>query len=406
MGIGSFLQWLLGTSFAGCILTLVILLVKFGFRRQMSAGWHYYLWFLLIIKLVIPFGPASSFSVFTMLNYCSKQISAGTFQQAETMIKAHHGNPFRHNWANPAGDYAISVSKNDHFTFLLIIWLAGVIFFTVYLLLQNRKTVNLLKNRQPVKDQSVLEQFESCKRMMGIRANIALLATDQIQIPGLYGVFRPSLLLPGNISEWLFAERLKHIFLHELAHYQRKDVLLNFGICVLQIIHWFNPMIAFAFYQMRQEREAATDSLALSYLDPREYRSFGDTIIQFLSHLSFSKIAMALALLNNKSSLKRRLANIAFYKRNCNYQRLWGSALALLIGCLGLTNASALPQTDDYVQKVSNVVQEDLSGYFHGLEGSFVLLDQSRNAFTIYNEKKSRERVSPDSTFKIYAALR
>jgi bla regulator protein BlaR1 len=116
MEIGSFLQWLLGTSFAGCILTLLILLVKFGFGRQMSTGWHYYLWFLLIIKLVIPFGPASSFSVFTMLNYCSKQISAGTFQQAETMIKAHHGNPSRHNWANPAGDYAISASKNSHFT--------------------------------------------------------------------------------------------------------------------------------------------------------------------------------------------------------------------------------------------------------------------------------------------------
>jgi bla regulator protein BlaR1 len=53
----------------------------------------------------------------------------------------------------------------------------------------------------------------------------------------------------------------------------------------------------------------------------------------------------------------------------------------------------------------TNVVREDLSGYFNGLEGSVVLLDQDRDKFTIYNEKKSRGRVSPDSTFKIYAAL-
>jgi bla regulator protein BlaR1 len=406
MGISSFLQWLLTTSFAGCILTLVVLMVKFIFGRRMSAGWHYSIWFLLIIKLTVPFAPASSFSIFTALNYLSEQITAGSFPQAGSVEKAHHYlSSHRYNWSGPAGDYSISVSKNNHFTLLFVIWLTGVVFLTLYLILQNRKTVKLLKDRLPINDELVLDRFESCKRTMGIRAHISLLATDRIQIPGLYGMFRPSLLLPGDISKWLSSEQLKYIFLHELAHYKRKDVLINFAICVLQIIHWFNPVIAFAFYQMRQEREAATDSLALSYLDPKDYRSFGNTIIQFLCNISFPKTTVALTLLKDKTSIKRRIANIASYRRRRNYQRLWGSALLLLIGCFGLTNASALPQTDYYSPKVSNVVREDLTGYFNDMEGSFVLFDQSQNKFTIYNEKKSRERVSPDSTFKIYAAL-
>ncbi|HBE80000.1 MAG TPA: BlaR1 family beta-lactam sensor/signal transducer [Firmicutes bacterium] len=406
MWIDSFFQWLLISSLMGCILTLVILLVKLIFRRHLSTEWHYGLWLFLIIKLLIPFGPASSWSVFTVLNYLSEKIPAVAFVTADTAEKVHHYfNPFAHRgMADPAMDYSISISKNPHLILLFLIWLAGAALFSVYLISQNRNTVKLLKNIERVHDGPVLQLFESCKRMVGIRGKIKLLYTDQIQIPVLYGVVAPSLLLPRGISEQISLEQLKYIFLHELAHYKRKDPYVNLGMCFLQIMHWFNPVIALAFYQMRREREAATDSLALSYLKDTEYRNYGDTIILFLSNMSSSK-TIALGFLDNKISIKGRIFNIAFYHRNSPHQRLLGAILAIGVGFFVLTNSSGLPQTDYYAKDLSNIEKADLGEYFQGFQGSFVLLSQDRNKITIYNETKSRERVSPDSTYKIYSAL-
>lgn len=50
-------------------------------------------------------------------------------------------------------------------------------------------------------------------------------------------------------------------------------------------------------------------------------------------------------------------------------------------------------------------VYEDLSSYFTGYDGSFVLYDLKKRTYTIYNKEKSEKRVSPNSTFKIPHAL-
>lgn len=48
---------------------------------------------------------------------------------------------------------------------------------------------------------------------------------------------------------------------------------------------------------------------------------------------------------------------------------------------------------------------EDLNSYFIGYDGCFVLFDQNKNEYSIYNEPKSQKQVSPCSTFKIVNAL-
>ena len=51
------------------------------------------------------------------------------------------------------------------------------------------------------------------------------------------------------------------------------------------------------------------------------------------------------------------------------------------------------------------MITEDLSGYFTGYEGCFVLFDQNQNKYTVYNEEKSGKRMPPCSSFKIVNAL-
>lgn len=55
--------------------------------------------------------------------------------------------------------------------------------------------------------------------------------------------------------------------------------------------------------------------------------------------------------------------------------------------------------------KNEKISKEDLSGYFAGYDSCFVLFDQNKNEYSIYNEPKSQKQVSPCSTFKIMNAL-
>ncbi len=49
--------------------------------------------------------------------------------------------------------------------------------------------------------------------------------------------------------------------------------------------------------------------------------------------------------------------------------------------------------------------ERDLSSYFHGLNGAFVLYDQNANSWLRYNPERCRTRYSPASTFKIPNSL-
>lgn len=51
------------------------------------------------------------------------------------------------------------------------------------------------------------------------------------------------------------------------------------------------------------------------------------------------------------------------------------------------------------------IIRNDVSKYFAGYEGTFVLYDEKNNQYSIYNEQQSDRRLSPCSTFKIYNSL-
>jgi bla regulator protein BlaR1 len=68
-----------------------------------------------------------------------------------------------------------------------------------------------------------------------------------------------TLLLPTHYAESLSDEEAEHVLLHGLAHIKRGDLWVN-GLCLaLQVIYWFNPLIAWARRQMKHVRELCRD---------------------------------------------------------------------------------------------------------------------------------------------------
>ena len=62
-------DWLLETTIMASILVGFILCVKVLLRNQLTARWHYALWLILIVRLILPWSPDSSYSLYSILSH-------------------------------------------------------------------------------------------------------------------------------------------------------------------------------------------------------------------------------------------------------------------------------------------------------------------------------------------------
>lgn len=77
-------------------------------------------------------------------------------------------------------------------------------------------------------------------------------------------------------------------------------------------------------------------------------------------------------------------------------------SLLLLIFFVVITGCS---NTSKNLKNTEKVLYEDLSKYFTGYEGCFVLFDKNKDEYTIFNYQKSQKQVPPCSSFKIMNSL-
>ncbi|CQR72114.1 Regulatory protein BlaR1 [Sporomusa ovata DSM 2662] len=411
MGLNSFISWLLYSSLMGSILIGFIIVIRLVLKNRMGANWQYLIWFLLILKLLIPYAPESSFSVFNILNHLTTGNYFQTKDAEKIELYTDKRSPITKLW-NTSDDYALSVNRTffdsgDGVVFA--VWLIGVISLTAYLIKMTIKQNVIIKNSLRVKDSGIIRLFAECKHTINVKGSPLLVESATIRSPMAVGATGPHIILPTGIIDNVSKSELRFILLHELAHLKRGDLYINWITVYLQILHWFNPLIWYAFYQMRQDREVACDAYVLSALKPDEYKSYGATIISLLEKYSYPAWSYTIAgFTSGKDHIKNRIAMIATYKKGTVARVIWGILLFLLAGCFVLTSAQGTygaAQTGKSPKLNQNIAYEDLSSYFRGYNGTFVLLDLERDRYQVYNDDNSRKRVSPNSTYKIISSL-
>ncbi len=70
--------------------------------------------------------------------------------------------------------------------------------------------------------------------------------------------------------------------MHELAHYKRKDILLNKIFLIITSIYWFNPILWFCFKQIRQDMELKTDEIVLNKLPQEKQKEYAKSLVGIL----------------------------------------------------------------------------------------------------------------------------
>jgi bla regulator protein blaR1 len=90
--------------------------------------------------------------------------------------------------------------------------------------------------------------------------------------PGVFGVFRPVLLLPDGIFDRLTPAQLKTVIAHELCHVRHRDNLIAAMHMFVETVFWFHPLVWWIGTRMVEEREQACDEEVLSTTnEPKAY---------------------------------------------------------------------------------------------------------------------------------------
>ncbi|MEB9457132.1 M56 family metallopeptidase [Bacillus anthracis] len=357
-----FFDWLIETSLMASILVGFILCIKILFRNKLTPRWQYMLWIVLMIRLLLPWSPDSSYSIYSLLSYRSSvsEVIPKNMPSTESMmnIESDHKVELESHaeTVTKSGKPEVNVSTEQQTTLslykiALYVWLAGLIVLAVITFITNRRLYFYIKKQPDITDEQVVTVFNRCKQSMKMKKAVSLRLAGKIASPTVFSFFRPKVLLSKKHMKVLNEQQLQYIFYHELAHIKRNDVAVNWIMYSLILLNWFNPILWYAYFCMREDQELACDAYALTFIDKEEQIAYGHTIITLLEHYSYQAPSLA-NLSRNKRTLKRRIVMIKKFQKKSYRLSLLGVIVIVAIASLSLFNARATEGKEKQEDKV------------------------------------------------------
>jgi uncharacterized coiled-coil DUF342 family protein len=121
----------------------------------------------------------------------------------------------------------------------------------------------IIRRATPIDDPAVLDLVNDIRMDVGCQPRIHLVASSEIGVPAVFGVFRPTVVLPTHFNSWL-EDRLTAVLQHELMHVVRFDWPMRITARLACSVYWFNPLAWWAVRRLDIEQEMACDEEVLS----------------------------------------------------------------------------------------------------------------------------------------------
>jgi len=306
-------------------LIVILLLVDFLLRKRVRAVFRYFIWMLVLVKLILP----SSLSTPVSVGYWFGDELANV-KVSDLAVAVNPANMSRVTGPEPTGvgseapaatlreavepavsetvsSGAVSATTVTWQGVVFLVWLAVVVVMAL-LLLQRAIFVSGLVAQAGDADSSMNDAFEYCCGRIGIRGKVGLKVSANATSPAVCGLFRPVVLVPQNLGPRLEAGGLRAVLLHELAHIKRGDLWVNLAQTLLQIVYFYNPLLWLANAVIRRVREQAVDEMVQVAMGEKA-QQYPQTLVN-VAKLAFKRPALSLRLIGvveSKSALKGRI---------------------------------------------------------------------------------------------------
>lgn len=398
------LKIILSLSFSGALLIIIMLFIgKAFFRGRTNHRWKYYIWLIIIARLLIPLTPDISLTgtIFEKTDIVMEQIVETTPTDGTVNITPVEKDNYDTN------DNSDTTFSLIHSFISVLFQNLGIIWLVVSLILLIRKItiyqgfVKYIKaGREEVSSIESLNTLARLGTQIGVNCPVEFYTNDLIFSPLLIGFFRPCIILPTtNISE----DDLKYTLLHELTHFKRKDMFYKWLVQITTCLHWFNPLVYIMGHEISRECELSCDEEMIRTLNEKERRKYGDTLLHAMALGGKYKDTVSSVTLNeSKELLKERLGAIINFKENSKAAKTIMLGLtfllivcSIIIGAYTIKNKPMQYSSDNSIQNFANdnrsdnlvkVSSDDLSGISENLNlsldienGGIVILPSTSN---------------------------
>lgn len=310
-------QWIITSS----LLIAVVLFIRALAGDRLSARLRYALWGLVLLRLLVPVSIGES--VLSLQNWLPQEPREITNALTAVRVPADAGEAF----VIPAEDYAEIVSAetdkaqsdavaepvvpavNDTMQTVtpsvptvqretktvnvpLLVWAMGMAIVGGVFLVSNLHFALRLRR----------------SRRYAMAEIVPVYVTEAVEVPCLFGVFRPAVYITPEV--WEDSLALRHVIAHELTHYRHRDHLWSLLRCAAVTLHWYNPLVWVAAVLSRKDGELACDEGALRKLGGHERTAYARTLMELTCGSPRGMLMAATSLADSESDLKTRVLRI------------------------------------------------------------------------------------------------
>ena len=161
--------------------------------------------------------------------------------------------------------------------------------------------------------------------------------------PGIAFFGEPVLLVPLSLCG--DESRLRFALLHELTHKKRGDHYMTLLLNILRAVYWFDPVVHFAFSELRADMESACDSDVLAYIGHEQKRGYLTVILDMFSY--DTEPILGMSQICSKRMAKRRMKGAFMKSRTSPAFRAITLCIALIMSlCCFTTACQSAPEKD------------------------------------------------------------
>ena len=258
-------------------------------------------------------------------------------------------------------------ARSEIYCGLSIFWLLGFAWFVAVWAKRRVGVLSEVRQAEVLQDGPVSDAVVGVSKQLRVRQRVRVGISSRAAQPGVWGTWRPIVILPEGIASQLTGGELRSLLMHELAHVKRYDNLASYFQMLIRSFFWFHPLVWWIDRRLLTEREAACDESVI-----RRGKAAEDYVSGLLKACRLSVTAPVAGLSRiTESNLKTRVERImSIPHRNPKvfWQRcLVSSALAVAVATSVLagllSNRPVLAQetaaADDWLQTAVSYILTD-----------------------------------------------
>ena len=335
-------------------ITAGILLFRFIFKNRISSKLQYLMWWLLILRLLMPVTPdiGLHFNLQDMLLKQAHQAELPTPAPVLDVAPASVPNTQpSYDSVTPAVQPDTDVAPSQHvnptkstdwYSIVFVVWLLGAIGFLGWLIFVKLRYYESLQHLMAGGPREVYELYDRCCKELGVKP-LPLWIVNKSMSPGIAFFGEPVLLVPLSLCN--DESRLRFALLHELTHKKRGDHYMTLLLNILRAVYWFDPVVHFAFSELRSDMESACDSDVLAYIGHEQKRGYLTVILDMFSY--DTEPILGMSQIRSRRMAKRRMKGAFMKNRTSPAFRAITLCIALIMSlCCFTTACQSAPEKD------------------------------------------------------------